>query len=248
MEQLPARLDELISYVKNQEGTPLDHVSGAVQVSERLDELADHLIGHFVDQARRAGASWTEIGQAMGVSKQAAQKRFVPKADDWQGPLAADFAAHPFSRYTDRARRTVAAAEEEARSRNFEYIGTEHMALGLLHEPDGLAAKAIEGLGVSVDTARDALVAALPKGSASGPVLKHIPFAPKAKKAMELAVRDALQLAHNYIGTEHLLLGVLDVEDGLGATTLTGLGITKDRATEWLVPELRRLAAEKLQP
>jgi Clp amino terminal domain, pathogenicity island component len=246
MEQLPARLDELISYVKSQDGTPLDHVSEAVQVSQRLDELADHLVGHFVDQARRAGASWTEIGQAMGVSKQAAQKRFVPKADDdWQGSLKAAFAAHPFSRFTDRARRTVTAAQEEARSRGFDYLGTEHLALGLLHEPDGLAVKAIEGLGVSAETVRDALVAALPQGSADVPVLKQIPFTPKAKKVMELAVRDALQLNHNYIGTEHLLLGVLDVEDGLGATTLAGLGITRDRATEWLVPELQRLLAAK---
>src|SRR5580658_5630890 len=78
MEQ-PLRLDDLISYVTSQEGTALDHVSAAVRISEHLGELADHLIGHFVDQARRSGASWTEIGQSMGVTKQAAQKRFVPK-------------------------------------------------------------------------------------------------------------------------------------------------------------------------
>ena len=86
MSQPPVRLDELISYIKSTEGTALDQVSAAVRISEHLGELADHLIGHFVDQARKTGASWTEIGQSMGVTKQAAQKRFVPKASDtdWQ--------------------------------------------------------------------------------------------------------------------------------------------------------------------
>ena len=79
MSQPPVRLDELISYITSQEGTPLDHVSEAVRISEHLSELADHLIGHFVDQARKTGASWTDIGQSMGVTKQAAQKRFVPE-------------------------------------------------------------------------------------------------------------------------------------------------------------------------
>ena len=85
MEQ-PVRLDDIINYVKSQDRTALDHVSAAMRISEHLGELADHLIGHFVDQARKAGASWTEIGQSMGVTKQAAQKRFVPKAADWSVP------------------------------------------------------------------------------------------------------------------------------------------------------------------
>jgi hypothetical protein len=81
MSQPPVRLDELIGYVGSQEGTALDHVSAAVQISEHIGELADHLIGHFVDQARKTGASWTEIGQSMGVTKQAAQKRWRQDAD-----------------------------------------------------------------------------------------------------------------------------------------------------------------------
>src|ERR1700690_4394874 len=109
MDKTPIRLDDLISVVKSNEGTPLDHASLAVQVAEHLGELPDHLIGHFVDQARRAGASWTEIGQAMGVTKQAAQKRFVPKATEWpeepdeggwHAALTDAFRAHPFSRFT----------------------------------------------------------------------------------------------------------------------------------------------------
>ena len=116
MSQPPVRLDELISYVKGQEGTALEHASAAVGISEHLDELAGHLIGHFVDQARKKGASWTEIGRSMGVTKQAAQKRFVARHDtDWQSLLPEAFQADPFSRFTDRARRTVRAAQEEAR-------------------------------------------------------------------------------------------------------------------------------------
>ena len=95
MSQPPVRLDELINYIKSTAGTPLDQVSAAVQTSEHLGELADHLIGHFVDQARKSGASWTEIGQSMGVTKQAAQKRFVPKASDWGDLLSGAFPPDP---------------------------------------------------------------------------------------------------------------------------------------------------------
>ena len=89
------RLDELISYIRNTEGTALDQVSAAVRISEHLGELSDHLIGHFVDQARKTGASWTEIGQSMGVTKQAAQKRFVPKASDLGDLLSGAFPPDP---------------------------------------------------------------------------------------------------------------------------------------------------------
>ena len=247
MSQPPVRLDELISYVKGQEGTALDHVSAAVRVSEHLDELADHLIGHFVDQARKNGASWTEIGQSMGVTKQAAQKRFVPRATDadWQRLLADAFHAHPFSRFTERARRTVKAAQEEARELGHDHISPEHLALGLLHEPEALAARAISALGVTPEAARQALVAALRSSVMPEPVSGKIPFTPRAKKVLELALREALLFGHNYIGTEHLLLGLLDDEESLGGSTLTDLGVTRERAREWLVPVLEQLAEAK---
>jgi Clp amino terminal domain, pathogenicity island component len=112
-------------------------VSAAVGISDHLGELADHLIGHFVDQARKAGASWTDIGRSMGVTKQAAQKRFVAKDTDWQTLLQEAFKAHPFARFTDRARRAVLAAQHEAREHRHDHIGTEHLALGMLAEPPG---------------------------------------------------------------------------------------------------------------
>ncbi len=247
MEDAPVRLDELIGYVKSQEGTPLDHVSTAVQLSERLGELADHLIGHFVDQARRAGASWTEIGRSMGVTKQAAQKRFVSKAPDWPTAAASAFSKHPFARFTDRAKRAILAAEEEAREHRHDYIGTEHIALGLLHEPEGLAAKGIEALSGSTEAAREALLAALQSAKVEHPVSGKIPFTVRARNVMESAVREALNFGHNYIGTEHLLLGVLDDPHCLGAKTLDGLGITKERAEEWLVAALKEIAEAKRQ-
>jgi len=256
MDPQPVRLDDLISYVKSQDGTALDHVSAAMRVSEHVGEVADHLIGHFVDQARKAGASWTEIGQSMGVTKQAAQKRFVPKADEWpvpgdeagwQAALAEAFRAHPFSRFTPRAKNSISAAADEARERRHDRVIPEHIALGLLHEPEGLAAKAIEALGVPLDSARDALVAALPSANVDEPVSGRIPFTPGAKKTMELAVRAALKLGHNYIGTEHLLIGVLEDEVTAGSGTLTGLGVTRAEVSQWLVTELPRLAEAKRQ-
>ncbi len=246
MSQPPVRLDELIGYVRSTEGTALDHVSAAVGISEHLGELADHLIGHFVDQARKTGASWTEIGRSMGVTKQAAQKRFVAKDTDWQTLLQEAFRAHPFARFTDRARRAVQAAQHEAREHRHDHIGTEHLALGLLAEPEGLAVRAVEALGVAREAARQALVTALPPPAADTPVTdEKIPFTQPAKKVLELALREALLLGHNYIGTEHLLLGVLDEEDGLGARTLADLGVTREAAGQWLVPELQRMAEAK---
>ena len=246
MENSPVRLDDLIGHIKSQQGTPLDHVSAAMQVSAHLGDLADHLIGHFVDQARKAGASWTEIGQSMGVTKQAAQKRFVPKDPDWQALLTDAFHAHPFSRFTDRARRTVVAAQEEAREQRHDHISPEHVILGLLDEPEGLAVRAIEALGVPQDALRQGLTADLAPGAADEPVSGRIPFTPRAKKILALAVRHALLLGHNYIGTEHLLLGALDDEQIASSdSTPSKLGLTSERAEPWLRAELQRLGEAK---
>jgi hypothetical protein len=248
MTQPPVRLDELISHVTSQDGTALDHVSAAVQVAEHLGELADHLIGHFVDQARRSGASWTEIGQSMGVTKQAAQKRFVPRASEWGDLLAGAFPPDPvkFSRFTDRAKRAVIAARQEAIRRRHDRVLPEHLALGLLHEQEGLAARAIAALGVSPEATREVLGAALPAAMADGMTPGHVPFDSRAMKVLELTLREALALGHNYIGTEHILLGLLEEEESAGGP-LAGLGITGQRARDWLVPALEQLAAAKRQ-
>src|SRR5437899_2438823 len=143
------RLDDLINAIKKVHSDALDQLTDAVLAAEHLGDVADHLIGHFVDQARRSGASWTDIGKSMGVTKQAAQKRFVPKGDTVD--LDPD---EGFRRFTLRARNAVMAAQEEARAAGNDEIEPAHLVLGLLAEPDGLAAKAIVAHGVSPDAVR----------------------------------------------------------------------------------------------
>ncbi|MBO4161691.1 Clp protease N-terminal domain-containing protein [Micromonospora antibiotica] len=216
----PVRLDELIQAIKQARPAALDQLSDAVLVADHLGDLADHLIGHFVDQARRSGASWTEIGNSMGVSKQAAQKRSATKAD---AAAALDPNAG-FSRFTPRARNVVIASQEEARGAGNAEIRPEHLVLGLLAEPDGLAAKALLAEGLSPAAVREAVAATLPAPTDQVPDL--IPYDGQGKKALELTFREALRLGHNYIGTEHVLLALLELEDGAGV--LSGLGLTKN--------------------
>ncbi|TDD85753.1 ATP-dependent Clp protease ATP-binding subunit [Actinomadura darangshiensis] len=214
------RLDDLITAIKKVHTDALEQLTSAVLAAEHLGEVADHLIGHFVDQARRSGASWTDIGSSMGVTKQAAQKRFVPKA------AGADIdPAQAFSRYTVRARNVVVASQNEARAAGSAEITPAHLVLGLLSEPEAFAAKVITGQDVLLDTVRQAATAALPPESADLPAL--IPFDQDAKKALELTFREALRLGHNYIGTEHILLALLEHENGTGILSESGI----DKAT-----------------
>ncbi|GAA2538104.1 MULTISPECIES: Clp protease N-terminal domain-containing protein [Streptomyces] len=221
------RLDDLIAAIKKVHEEPLEQLQDAVLAGEHLGEVADHLIGHFVDQARRSGASWTDIGKSMGVTRQAAQKRFVPKEGAGLDPNQG------FSRYTPRARNVVMAAHNEARAaRNAEGV-PEHLVLGLLAEPEGFAAQAITEQGVTLEAVREAAAAALPPAVEEAPEL--VPYGPAAKKVLELTFREALRLGHNYIGTEHLLLALLEHENGEGV--LSGLGVDK-AATERYVTEM----------
>ena len=123
-----------------------------------------------------------------------------------------------FERFTNRARRAVVLAQEEARRLHHNYIGTEHVLLGLLGEPGGIASQALERFGMSLEGTREEVKAIVGTGTAT--VSGHIPFTPRAKKTLELALREALQLHHNYIGTEHILLGVIREGDGVGAQIL----------------------------
>ncbi|WP_225726162.1 MULTISPECIES: Clp protease N-terminal domain-containing protein [unclassified Nocardia] len=215
------RLDDLIDGIKKaRPDNALDQLSDAVVVADHLGEVADHLIGHFVDQARRSGASWTDIGASMGVSKQAAQKRFVPKEP---GDTTAMDLSSGFARYTDRARRVIVASQQAAHGAGNAEIGIPHLVLGLLSEPDGLACKELVAAGATVEAVRDAATAALPPRADEVPVL--IPFSADARKVLELTFREAIRLVHNYIGTEHILLAILEFENGSGL--VTDLGVTK---------------------
>jgi len=233
----PVRLDDLIDAIKKAHSDVLDQLSDAVIAADALGDIADHLIGHFVDQARRSGASWTDIGRSMGVTKQAAQKRFVPK--DPGEPTALD-PQQGFGRFTPRARNVVVAAQNEAHAAGNDRITTAHLVLGLLAEPEGLGAKAMVAQGVPLDTVRQAVAATLPPAAGEVPAL--IPFDGPAKKALELTFREALRLGHNYIGTEHILLALLELEDGSGV--LSGLGIDKAAAEEHLAAALQAIAGQ----
>jgi hypothetical protein len=215
------RLDDLIEAIKKVHSEPLEQLTDAVIAADHLGDVADHLIGHFVDQARRSGASWTEIGRSMGVTKQAAQKRFVPKAP---GEPSEPDPSQGFNRFTPRARNVVMAAQNEARAAGNDQIRPEHLVLGLLAEPDAIGPAALVAQGISLQAVREAVTAALPPASDQVPAL--IPFDPRAKKALELTFRQALRMGHNYVGTEHILLALLDLEDGAGV--LADLGA--DRA------------------
>jgi hypothetical protein len=219
----PVRLDDLIEAIKKVHSDALDQLSDAVLAADHLGDVADHLIGHFVDQARRSGASWTDIGRSMGVSKQAAQKRFVPKGPGEPSDLDP---SQGFGRFTVRARNVVMTAQNEARAAGNDEIRPEHLVLGLLSEPDALAAKAVVAQGVPLEAVRQAATATLPPAADQVPAL--IPFDPRAKKALELTFRQALRMGHNYIGTEHILLALLELEDGTGV--LAGLGVDKAAA------------------
>jgi len=220
--QPPVTLDALIGAVVSHspDGGALVHLRDAVLVAQFLDEQADQLVGHFVDEARQDGASWTTIGQSLGVSKQAAQQRFVP-ADDDEG-----FVRGPFTRFTPRARQAVANAREDARRLAAGNVESSHLVLGLLSEKKGIAAKALAAQGVT-------LAAAEARFANPARAAKSVPsFARETKKVMQLSLREALKLGHNYIGTEHLLLAVLASKDGPGAELLGELGVDPEKVRD----------------
>jgi ATP-dependent Clp protease ATP-binding subunit ClpC len=138
-----------------------------------------------------------------------------------------------FEKFTDKARRVVVLAQEEAKLLNHNYIGTEHILLGLIHEGEGVAAKALESLGINLDSVRDQVQEIIGQGqqAPSG----HIPFTPRAKKVLELSLREALQLGHSYIGTEHLLLGLIREGEGVAAQVLTRLGADTNRVRQQVI-------------
>src|SRR5215207_6287810 len=148
-----------------------------------------------------------------------------------------------FERFTDRARRVVVLAQEEARMLNHNYIGTEHILLGLIHEGEGVAAKALESLGISLEAVRAQVEEIIGHGGSapSG----HIPFTPRAKKVLELSLREALQLGHNYIGTEHILLGLIREGEGVAAQVLQKLGADLNRVRQTVIQLLSGYTAGK---
>ena len=243
-------LDGLVKLVETRyrNCTELERLAGAVAMSEELAGLADELVGRFVEEARKAGCSWTQVGAQLGVTKQAAQQRFVPMGwgRGWRPPrrwsrvgAAAQAGAGPFERFTDRARKAVVAAQEEARRLGHNYIGTEHLLLGILGDATSVGAKAATALGLSLEGGRAKVEEIIGPGPGPVPAAVPAPFTPRAKKAFELALRAALELHHNYIGTEHLLIGLARDEKGVAAEVLRSVGADDVAIREKVVELLR---------
>lgn len=219
-------LDELITQTKTQASSdePLDRLASAARRQQELTDLGEKLLDHFVQESRAAGCSWSQIGTALGVSKQAAQQRhsglrsligrFVGGVESAMG--------HVIKRFTSQARRAVVLGQEEARMLRHDHMGTEHLLLGLLAEGEGVAAQALRRAGITLDAVRAGIEQII--GSGKDMPQGHIPFTPRAKKVLELALREALHLGHNFVGTQHLLLGLIREGEGLAAQVLVTLG------------------------
>lgn len=229
-------LDELITSTRSEAASeePLDLLATAARHQQHLSELGDELLDHFVQAARAAGHSWSQIGTTLGVSKQAAQQRHTPSQGllgKLRGALAG-IAEGAFTRFDTAGRQAVVLAQSEARRLQHPEIGTEHLLLGVLGVPDGRGARLLTEAGLNLGELRAEIEQAAPPGP--GPAPRHLAFSPAAKKAIELGLRHAVHLSHDHISTEHLLLGLLTDRAGIGGDILARHDITlqeiRDRA------------------
>ncbi|PYC79750.1 hypothetical protein C7C46_13790 [Streptomyces tateyamensis] len=208
---LIARLDEELP-----DASELARISEARLRAQTLSDLGDQLIDHYVSKAKQNGASWTQIGDAIGVSKQAAQQRHAPSA---------------FERFTNLNRHSIVLAQEAARTHKHDSIGTEHLLLGLLGEPRGVAYEVLVAKAGSEQRVRDAIEEVLPPAGEKA-LRGHIAFRPESKEAIEQARRASADLGHGRVGTEHSLLGLIQVAQSPAAQVLHTLGFTPDELRE----------------
>lgn len=219
------QLTELIATVDADTTTadPLARLATASAMAADLTETSDALVGHFVDQCRAAGRTWAEISEALGVTRQAAHKRYSMVPRD-------------LSRFTARARGALEASVDAARGLGHGYVGTEHLLLGLF-PPGGLAAEMLAESGLTEADVATAVLARSPSGTAE--LGDPPPFTPRAARGLSGALEEALTMGHNYIGTEHLLLALFRDPEGLAAQVLADAGATyadvKERTIRKLV-------------
>ncbi|MCU1528795.1 MAG: hypothetical protein JWP75_2558 [Frondihabitans sp.] len=243
MNDFPISLDTLITFVRaiHPDGDALDSLSDAIRVSGRIEDQADALIGYFVDQARRSGASWSQIGENMGVSKQAAQQRFVARSTELVP------GGRMFERFAPRARnalvvaRRLAAGDEHATETE-----PRHIVGALLSEPEGVAARAVHALGVTDENMFAAL--RLPplvpvEPTATPEQAGSLPFGTDAKNLIAHSLDIALHYVHNYIGTEHLLLSA--AAEGPAKADLEALGLSSARLRPVIESQLNALRSAK---
>jgi hypothetical protein len=210
----------------------LAKVTEAQQRARTLSGIGDQLIDHFVQKAREGGTSRSQLGDALGVSKQDAQHRWVPGRS---GKL--------FSRFTDRARHVVVLAETRARELRHGQVDTEHLLAGLLGEEKGLGALAVFALAGSTEAVERALGPVLASGTDNPPT--HIPFSDLNKQVFSESLNVALEMGHNYIGTEHILLVLLRVPDGKAAQVLERIGVTYQAAHAEVIKRIDAIFAAR---
>jgi len=225
-------LQDLVQSVRAEvaDNDPLGQLTKAAELSASLSTLGDRLLDHFVFQCRQAGLSWTDLSGALGVSKQAAHKRFTGSTPDFQ-------------RFTDKARTVVQGSIEQARALGHDTVGTGHLLLAVFEPADSLAALALAQLGVRREEVLDQILERKP-GNPQQPA-GAIPFTAHAKDALRGALDAALDLNHNYIGTEHVLLGLYSDPEFGSAAILTALGRDKEAVRSTLLEGLERLIRER---
>ena len=253
----PPSLQELIETVQRDTATDdeLDLLSTASVTARQLEEVNDALLGHFVNRCRLAGRSWSEISDALGVTKQAVHKRFSGALAD---RIIEAVPRPTLERFTLRARGTLKAAVRAARALGHSETGTEHLLLGLFDDPEGLAARALSAMNVRREAVEAAVLTARPRGSAvpsgepgapsgqsaQGPEeTADPPYSSEVRTALRDALAEALALGHNYIGTEHILLGLYRSGDSLAAGILQNLGADQAEVKVRLTEMLRGLNA-----
>ena len=226
-------LDVLIHSVQNDTDgdAPLDELAVASATVEQLGELGDALLNHFIERCRAAGHSWSEIGGSLGVSKQAVQKRFTRSRE------------LVMSRCTPRTTKVVLEhAPAVAGELGHGWVGTEHLLLALWGEPGCIAVVVLERLGVTQDEVREAILARVQRGDHLQPTMT-----PRAMGAFDKAAAEALQLGHNYIGTEHLLLAMLTDDGGMAREILAELEVTRETVLPIVIQLLSSYVATKQQ-
>lgn len=242
----PPSLQDLIETVRQDTTTDsaLDQLMTAANTVAQLEDTGDALLGHFVDRCRREGRSWSEISAALGVTKQAVHKRFATTMAD---QIIAAVPAPTLQRFTTRARSVLAAARREAQAAGDTQVSSVHILLALCTEPDGLAAKALQATGVEQTAVQAAIQAAAPAAASQAEPAQGAPeagesatrFGPDARLALRDAVAVALELGHNYIGTEHLLLALFRAAHSPAAAVLASAGAAEAAIREHILAQLR---------
>jgi DNA-binding transcriptional MerR regulator len=206
----------------------LARISEARLRAQALSDLGDQLVDHYVSEAKLGGATWNEISDALGGTKRGAEQRRAPNA---------------FGRFTDLNRHSIVLAQEEARTHKHELIGTEHLLLGLLAEPRGLASEVLTAHAGPAAGIRQAIEDVMPPAGKKT-LQGHIAFAPDSKEAIEQALRASSDLGHDWVGTEHTLLGLIRTEESLAARILHDLGFTSDTLEDLVTAGItKRIAA-----